>query len=113
GGRREFRKDPTMKRTFAIAAIVTLSLALPSAGDATIASFSAMVAGRPTARIAFAGEKSWPGSPFDTDQIYIERTDGTGLTRLTSGKHQFGPTAWSPDGRQIAFGVDGRLVVMD
>ncbi|MFL5620739.1 MAG: hypothetical protein ACJ79A_20355 [Gemmatimonadaceae bacterium] len=35
-------------------------------------------------------------------QIYRIRTNGTGLTRLTSGGRNYAP-AWSPDGRRIAF----------
>src|SRR5262245_35810933 len=43
--------------------------------------------------------------------IYTIRTDGTGLTKLTSDGHDSGPR-WSPHGQQIAFLDNGNLWVM-
>jgi Tol biopolymer transport system component len=55
-------------------------------------------------KIAFVSTRD--GSPF----IYVTNADGSGVTRLASGRHP----AWSRDGRRIAFnGVDGGIYVMN
>lgn len=53
-------------------------------------------------RVAFEARRmNGPKDRYDTD-LYIVRTDGTGLTRITHDGHDSGP-AWSPDSRTIAF----------
>lgn len=39
--------------------------------------------------------------------LYTMRSNGTGLTRLTSARSRESCPAWSPDGRRIAFSVGG------
>ena len=52
--------------------------------------------------IAFA--KVTPtGRGFATGDIYVVRTDGTGLTRLAAGTADECQPAWSADGRRIAY----------
>jgi Tol biopolymer transport system component len=52
--------------------------------------------------IAFA--KVTPtGRGFATGDIYVVRTDGTGLTRLAASTADECQPAWSPDGRRIAY----------
>ena len=52
--------------------------------------------------IAFA--KVTPtGRGFATGDIYVVRTDGTGLTRLVAGTADECQPAWSADGRRIAY----------
>ena len=52
--------------------------------------------------IAFA--KVTPtGRGFATGDIYVVRTDGTGLTRLAASTVDECQPAWSPDGRRIAY----------
>ncbi len=98
-----------MRRVLGFLAAIALLLALPPAGELTTAASAPELHARTVGRIAFVGTRSWPASPFDPDQIYVEQTDGSDLVKLTSGEHQFGPVAWSPDGREIAFGIGGRL----
>jgi TolB protein len=45
--------------------------------------------------------------------LYVVNTDGTGLTRLTSGGGGDTSPRWSPDGSKIAFSQSGSLVVMN
>ncbi|HET9096624.1 MAG TPA: S9 family peptidase [Candidatus Baltobacteraceae bacterium] len=53
-------------------------------------------------RVAFEARRmNGPKDRYDTD-LYIVRTDGTGLTRITRDGHDSGP-AWSPDSRTLAF----------
>jgi TolB protein len=40
--------------------------------------------------------------PLDKCGLYVMKSDGTGLVRLTTAEHDTGPAA-SPDGRQVAF----------
>jgi Tol biopolymer transport system component len=44
--------------------------------------------------------------------IYVMKADGSGTTRLTSGKHVDAGPAWSPDGSRIAFARDGAISMM-
>jgi len=47
------------------------------------------------------------------DALFVVRTDGTGLHRLTAwGTSPEGTASWSPDGRWIAFGASGRILVI-
>ena len=60
----------------------------------------------PRARLAVVGnDLVWKSS-----DIYVVRSNGTGLTRLAHGSgHSFirGGASWSPDGSQIAFAANG------
>ena len=60
-------------------------------------------------RIAFASKRA------GSFKIYVMRVDGTGTTRLTSGKDDDTHPTWSSDGKQIAFvrGDQGDLQVMN
>jgi Tol biopolymer transport system component len=42
------------------------------------------------------------GGPANDHNIYVINVDGTGLTQLTHGGDNLGPS-WSPDGNWIAF----------
>jgi TolB protein len=42
-------------------------------------------------------------SPAQSTQIYVIRTDASGLRRLTTGETSVGGASWSEDGKQIAF----------
>ena len=42
-------------------------------------------------------------SPKQTTEIYVVRTDGTGLRRVTDGDTSVGGAAWSRDGQKLAF----------
>jgi hypothetical protein len=44
--------------------------------------------------------------------IYTIEPNGSGLSRLTSGRHSSGPR-WSPNGKQIAYLYRGNLWIMD
>ena len=53
-------------------------------------------------RVAFEARRmNGPKDRYDPD-LYIVRTDGTGLTRITRDGHDSSP-AWSPDSRTLAF----------
>lgn len=43
------------------------------------------------------------GGEFPPRNLYVVRTDGSGLRRITSGNHYEVAPAWSPDGSEIAF----------
>jgi Tol biopolymer transport system component len=63
-------------------------------------------------RIAFVRHD--PARPASADHaLFIVRTDGTGLHRLTAwGTSPDGTTSWSPNDRWIAFGASGRILVI-
>jgi dipeptidyl aminopeptidase/acylaminoacyl peptidase len=53
-------------------------------------------------RVAFEARRmNGPKDRYDSD-LYLVRTDGSGLTRITHTGHDRGPV-WSPDSRTIAF----------
>lgn len=53
-------------------------------------------------RVAFEARRmNGPKDRYDTD-LYLVRTDGSGLTRITRDGHDSSP-AWAPDSRTIAF----------
>ncbi|HKU69145.1 MAG TPA: S9 family peptidase [Candidatus Baltobacteraceae bacterium] len=53
-------------------------------------------------RVVFEARRmNGPKDRYETD-LYLVRTDGRGLTRITHSGHDSGP-AWSPDSRTIAF----------
>ena len=89
--------------------------------------------GRRTARAAIVGtvvlgvsagvlligpaQAAYPGSDgriafVRAGNVYTIKTDGTGLTKLTTDGHDSGPR-WSPHGEQIAFLDNGNLWVMN
>ncbi len=57
--------------------------------------------------IAFASRRS------GTLDVYVMDADGTGTTRLTSGKGNDSHPSWSADGEQIAFERDNDIYVMN
>jgi Tol biopolymer transport system component len=57
-------------------------------------------------KIAYASVRA------DSPDIYVMNADGTGETRLTSGKTNDTHPTWSPDGRSISFVRDGDIYVM-
>jgi Tol biopolymer transport system component len=57
-------------------------------------------------KIAFASSRD------GRSHIYVMAADGSGTTRLTSGKHDDGSPTWSPDGKWIAFSRDGTLCIV-
>jgi Tol biopolymer transport system component len=53
--------------------------------------------------IAYTWTEAGEGFPFDRNQIYVVRVDGSGLRQLTAdGSHPHNWLRWSPDGRYIA-----------
>jgi len=47
-------------------------------------------------------------------KIYVVNTDGSGLTRISRGRHQDSGPSWSPDGNRIAFTIHrGDLATMN
>ena len=58
-------------------------------------------------KIAFASRRS------GSSDIYAMASDGTGTTRLTSGKQNDSHPTWSPDASRIAFARDGDIYVMN
>lgn len=53
--------------------------------------------------IAFTWTEAGEGFPFDRNQVYVVRVDGSGLRQLTAdGSHPHNWLRWSPDGRYIA-----------
>ena len=46
-------------------------------------------------------------------KIYLVNADGSGLTRISSGRHQDSWPSWSPDGNQIAFTTRRGLATMN
>ncbi len=78
------------------------SPAAASPSDAASPSRTPLPAPTVAGTIAFA--KVTPtGRGFATGDIYVVRTDGTGLTRLAAGTADECQPAWSPDGRRIAY----------
>ncbi len=43
----------------------------------------------------------------------LQSSDGTILGSVEVDGHDFGPASWSPDGKSMAFGVDGHLFITD
>ena len=66
------------------------------------------------AKLAFDSDRYDPdnsGGPFDIsgiNDIFKMNPDGTGLVKLTDSKNFDADSAWSPDGKQIAFDSDRR-----
>ena len=85
------------------------AVALLIAGLASPASALAEGGSDAGGRIAFAAA---PSGSFDFD-VFTVRPDGSGLRQLTNGPagHSSFNTAWSPDGRVIAFDSDRTGVV--
>ena len=78
------------------------SPAAASPSDAASPSRTPLPAPTVAGTIAFA--KVTPtGRGFATGDIYVVRTDGTGLTRLAASTADECQPAWSPDGRRIAY----------
>jgi len=93
----------TRIRKFAAVVFVVVSLVVCAAQTGSVQGQSPVVANSAVnGRIAFA---SYRGGSHG---IYVMNADGTGVTRLTSGFGDLGPS-WSPDGSKIAFssGRDG------
>jgi TolB protein len=62
-------------------------------------------------RIVFVRED--PARPASANHaLFIVRTDGTGLHRLTAWGTPAGAASWSPDGRWIVFDARGRIFVI-
>ena len=86
------QRSGTRIRLFARPAALLLALCLLPAAPA-----SGAFPGR-NGKIAFGA----------TGKIYVVRPDGTGLRRLPLGPEPVGNPSWSPSGRRIVFGCDGR-----
>jgi len=87
----------TRIRKFAAVVFVVVSLVVCAAQTGSVQGQSPVVANSAVnGRIAFA---SYRGGSHG---IYVMNADGTGVTRLTSGFGDLGPS-WSPDGSKIAF----------
>jgi TolB protein len=86
------RLGPLLRRSVVVAILLlSAGLASPASGLATAESGS-------DGRIAFADDRT------GTLQVYTVRPDGSGLRQLTNtAGHPSFNTAWSPDGRTIAF----------
>jgi Tol biopolymer transport system component len=69
-----------------------------AAGSTTRVDFNVLC--EPARTIAFVSDRD--GNP----EIYTVRSNGAGLTRLTSDASRDGDPAWSPDGSRIAFVTD-------
>jgi Tol biopolymer transport system component len=83
-----------MRRLSGLTAAATLALVF-----LTVLPARATVHGK-NGRIAFGGDR---GSGFE---VYVDRPDGTGLTRLTNVNGTDNPSPdWSPDGTLIAFAL--------
>jgi TolB protein len=88
----------------------TYQLMLETAENCTVASGAtrqAVVTDGATNAIAFDVTCTPPGELafVRNEQIFLARTNGTGLVKLTSTGHNADP-AWSPDGTRIAFASD-------
>src|SRR6266511_2929126 len=86
---------PRMMVPFSFAAVVAAGLVSCSSSSSPSSPLSAVAS--PRFAIAFSA-----GASGGVQDIYVIRTDGSGLRRLTHGSAKEFTPSWSPDGRWIA-----------
>jgi len=87
---------PRMMVPFSFAAVVAAGLVSCSSSSSPSSPLSAVAS--PRFAIAFSA-----GASGGVQDIYVIRTDGSGLRRLTHGSAKEFTPSWSPDGRWIAY----------